>query len=873
VAATLLLASSQLLAQDAKAGVVKFNIESQPLAQAVNTWADQAGLQVIWPAGDPVAYQSSPAVRGQLEPMDALRVLLEDTGLTYSVISDGQTVAIQGRSVSAESGEQGTAPATSFATASQLSARAEVSAAAAGPRSMGTGRGGSVDELEEVIVTGTHIRGAASISPPTILDRDYIERSGSSTVFQVIQGLPQNFSGGETEATQGLPGGSFNNISHGSSANLRGLGANSTLVLVNGHRVAPAGFGQFVDLSLIPLSSVERIEVLTDGASAIYGSDAVGGVVNIILREAYDGAETSVTGGVAAGGEPNEYRFSQTLGSSNENISALLTYEYLDRGRLDASERDYSRSAGDPFDLLPEQRTNSALATVQARVSSRVTLSGAVLFSDRDSSRNAFNTAQGLESKQSASTTQLSTQIGANIALPGAWIVDLSAGYSKGSMHETNEPSATVFDNSLDLETLEAIADGALFESAAGDVRLAVGASVRRDGFEGELEGLQKQSRRVSAAFAELSVPIFGTRNALPAFNQLELSLAGRYEDYSDFGNSTNPKFGLLWAPVASVRMHATYGTSFRAPIFFELDEAFNRSEFLFDFPDPTSATGTTLTIASTGNNADLRPEKATTWSAGIEFRPETPYGLALSATYFDTVYKDRIVEPLPGPELANVFALEAIYQSLITRDPSAGLVTSLSERPTFQNFHGDFTPDEVGAVVDARLHNLSREHVNGIDFQVASSTQTSLGLWSLSLASAYLLNYSDRVTATSPSVNLVDTAFHQAALRTRGSVSWEQGGWGVTTTINLVDGYQNNTVDPVEDIASWTTVDLQVAYDAGADFGWAKGLRIVLSAMNVLDRQPPHVNSPLSLFDVGFDPTNASPLGRFVSLAATKSW
>ena len=71
---------------------------------------------------------------------------------------------------------------------------------------------------------------------------------------------------------------------HGAGLNLRGLGQRATLVLVNGRRLAPSGAGSFVDVSLIPLSAVERVEILTDGASAIYGSDAVGGVVNFILR-------------------------------------------------------------------------------------------------------------------------------------------------------------------------------------------------------------------------------------------------------------------------------------------------------------------------------------------------------------------------------------------------------------------------------------------------------------------------------------------------------------------------------------------------------------------------------------------------------------
>src|SRR5205085_1301234 len=111
-------------------------------------------------------------------------------------------------------------------------------------------------------------------------DRHDIDRTGFATTQEVIRTLPQVFGGGVTdETTINLTRDSTTNINRGSAVNLRGLGTTSTLLLVNGRRIAPSGFeGVFTDVSNIPLSAVERIEVLPDGASALYGSDAVGGV-------------------------------------------------------------------------------------------------------------------------------------------------------------------------------------------------------------------------------------------------------------------------------------------------------------------------------------------------------------------------------------------------------------------------------------------------------------------------------------------------------------------------------------------------------------------------------------------------------------------
>src|SRR5687768_7348087 len=152
---------------------------------------------------------------------------------------------------------------------------------------------------EKIEVTGSNIKRVdqEGPAPVQVITREQIERSGSSTVAEVLRNLPANNAGSYDDTFTG----SFARGSAGVS--LRGLGQKTTLTLVNGRRMAVFAFAQnlqdsFVDLNSIPIAAIERIEVLKDGASAIYGSDAIAGVVNVILRKDYTGLEATLGGGI-----------------------------------------------------------------------------------------------------------------------------------------------------------------------------------------------------------------------------------------------------------------------------------------------------------------------------------------------------------------------------------------------------------------------------------------------------------------------------------------------------------------------------------------------------------------------------------------------
>jgi iron complex outermembrane recepter protein len=178
---------------------------------------------------------------------------------------------------------------------------------------------GAASDIEEVVVTGSYLRGSPldAPSPVQVVDRSSIEAQGASQVWDVIKNLEIN-SG--SISNEGADGGNaaLGNLSGTANVNLRNLGENSTLTLVNGKRqvsaatTTPSG-GEFVDINTIPLVMVDRVEVLTDGGSALYGSDAVAGVVNIIMRTEFEGLE--LYGDVQA--------IEKEMGNQDRTVSAI----------------------------------------------------------------------------------------------------------------------------------------------------------------------------------------------------------------------------------------------------------------------------------------------------------------------------------------------------------------------------------------------------------------------------------------------------------------------------------------------------------------------------------------------------------------------
>lgn len=317
-----------------------YTIPAGDLGDALDQLASQAGLQIIYP-GNLVRGKKAAALSGQQTLREALQKLLTGTGLTWGMVN-GKTIVIKQLDAAAVPEKQ---PRTQHEE----------------------GATNEVVELEPMIVTGSRIHRGASefaVSPVTVFDRGQIERSGAANIADFLGRISQNEASvldrevSGTELQSGRP-----------RINLRGLGTGATLILLNGRRLPQTGRGvagrggttpnDAVNLATIPLSAIERIEVLTDSASAVYGSDAIGGVVNIITRSDYSGLEVSGQYGQTSRGDAEERQLGALWGTSGQTASGrqysiTLNFDVYDSAGLRASERpftsqsDYFSSGGRP---------------------------------------------------------------------------------------------------------------------------------------------------------------------------------------------------------------------------------------------------------------------------------------------------------------------------------------------------------------------------------------------------------------------------------------------------------------------------------------------------------------------------------------------
>jgi len=194
-------------------------------------------------------------------------------------------------------------------------------------------------QLDTVTVTGSRIRKAdvETAQPIIVLDRAAIEHQGFNSVADILQNLTEAGSPPISRADALASGEAVG----GYYVSLRNLGPNRTLILINGKRLGAAVSG-VQDLSQIPISAIERVEVLKDGASAIYGSDAIAGVVNVITRKNYDGAEASAYLGQFDQGDGDAQTYSMTFGSHNERGSVVFSAEYSKSDPVYARDRSFS---------------------------------------------------------------------------------------------------------------------------------------------------------------------------------------------------------------------------------------------------------------------------------------------------------------------------------------------------------------------------------------------------------------------------------------------------------------------------------------------------------------------------------------------------
>jgi iron complex outermembrane receptor protein len=847
--------------------------------------------------------------------------------------------------------------------------------------------------LEEIVVTGSHIRGAeAAGSKLIVIGRDQIDASGYGRVEDVLATVTQNFN--RANAAVGEPGPGFYNLNRGAEVQLRGLGLGTTLTLVNGQRQGASGYqGTFTDVSSIPVSAIERIEILPEGTAALYGSDAIGGVVNIILRRNFEGIEARVRGS-ATDSDATERSAALLVGHTGSRGNVLAGVQFNESDALRCSARTYCAAnadfrrfggsdlrgfAGNPGtildpktgsiaaiphgqdgrsltaaqlipgtanytdnvadnDILPKQIMRSAFVSASYKVTQQWEIAADGRYSRRDfrftfpvppgdpllvPATNAFNHLGGpvlvaydfsrdfgpVVDSGPTETSFFSASVKG--VLPKGWQINFAGAYAKASaefveanyglnylaidaalassdpatalniLGDGSHTNATVLAalrrqnpitddlNVFTTASANVIADGPLFDWRAGAIRLAVGGEFRHEHSTGINigGGPEDRGRLVRSGFFELAVPLVGARAGSPA-NRLDLSLSGRYDSYSDVGSTSNPKVGFSWRPLSLIKLRGNWGTSFRAPPFFLSNRDQVGDTFIEDVIDPKSATGHSRAFVLAGPLPDLRPETARTWTAGVDLTPPPIQNLSLSLTYFDIDYQGRIQSPGYS---AIYLTQEAQFASLITRNPTQAQLDAVCKKPPLSG--GDCN-QPISAILDVRFRNIASLKTRGVDAVLDYFLDTAWGKVGSSLNGTYTIDQRQQIIPTVPVFDLVDTVGNPPSLRLVGNLSWSLRGWTVQSTVNYTGAYRDPGSVPVRKVDSWTTVDVNIGYRVDGGSGWLANTQSNLGINNALDQRPPFVN----LFDLtsgifGYDPANASLLGRQVSLQVVKRW
>lgn len=821
-----------------------YDLPRQSLEASLLAVARRHGLEFSAPAVA-LADREAPPLKGSYTAREAVSVLLEDTGLNAEVTDTGIVVA--GRDT--PPGPQVTA---------------------------------SADD-ETITVTGTRIRGTETASLTIAHTQQQMRDAGFNTLGDVVRSIPQNFPGSlNPGAGLNVPERSGTSLGGGSSINLRGLGGDATLTLLNGHRLAYNGAFQAIDVSAIPLAALDRIEIVADGASALYGSDAVAGVANILLKRDFEGLSTSARFGASTDGGNVQQQYSLVGGDTWSTGGIMLALDYERDTAILARQRDYAATRAPGLTLYPAQKRHNLVLTAHQALAEGVEFTVDGLYNNRRSQNAyAFDTA-GEPSVNGGIVTSRNRSFAfapsLSAGLPAGWQARLSGVYARD---RTRYGIAEAFGGMSfatrgcycnDAWAAEVNADGPVIALPAGDVKAALGGGYRENGFHAFRTVGSAQDIDVRQgtwfAFGELNLPLVGRAQAIPLVDSLTLSAALRHEQYPGVDSVTTPKLGAIYAPTPDVAIKASWGKSFRAPTLYQqYSVQSTQLASAASYGGIGYPAGTTALLVSGGNPA-LVPERATTWSATLSFEPRALPDARLEISYFNVRYRDRIVAPIgfTGQALA-----DPAFAAFVDLGPSDAEKAAVTSNPsTFFNYTGlPYDPASVVAIIRNTNFNAARQTVEGID--VLADYRFTLGGGTLHLtANGSYIDTHQRLSELQPERTLAGTIFNPPHFRGRLGLNWQQNGFVLTSNLSHASALEDRRSDDLDTIAPMTTLDLTARQ--AIESGPFAGLTITLSVLNILNEKPDLLRTT-QVYEAPYDSINGTPVGRFVSLAISKQW
>ncbi|WP_164847350.1 TonB-dependent receptor domain-containing protein [Sphingobium algorifonticola] len=490
----------------------------------------------------------------------------------------------------------------------------------------------------------------------------------------------------------------------------------------------------------------------------------------------------------------------------------------------------------------------------------------------------------------------------------------------------TNRTSQATLDRILDntnllrntsgYQQVRASVGGSLFELPAGPVKVAVGGELlftqlgqfvtRANAGPARTNSQQLKfdfDRNVKSAFAEVNVPIVSPDMNVPLVHKFDLSLAGRYDRYSDFGSTTNPKIAFNWDIVDGVRFRGNWSTSFVAPPLTILGDefgAFGTANWVPGLRNVTvdtalfpeirgtlpgcAANATSCSLAAlngiqvTRGDPQAGAQEGDGWSLGVDFAPKAVPGLRAAVTYWQTSFTGGVtgsqIEQVLGISSANY--LMSFYPNCATPAQISASTVGIPQAGTLAA-----CTYYIYQTLNTNWLNLD---IAGVDYQIDYDLRTdSAGTFSAGISGTEFTKYTQSF-GSGATYDILNTAgnngtFPSIRTKFRGYLGWADAGFSARAFVNYTGSFRNyaasSTVNPLtrdangnpngggDKIKAFTTFDLNLGYEFNGDF--LNGTRLSLVAANVFDKDPPYYNSAAGYYSLAHN-----PFGRTVTLSLT---
>ena len=794
-------------------------------------------------------------VAGIMELNDALAGALDGTKFGYKVI-DGTTITFRRLT------PQEIAAKTSSVEGKQASGDAQVHA-----------------DLEEVVVGG-YLTDLRTLVPTVTVTGPQLRDAGYLQLGEFFRHLPQNFAGVSPGSSPivGNARGAGDNQTFAQTVDWLGLGPGTTLVLLNGHRLPNSVIGQSADISAIPLSAIDHIDIMTGGASATYGSDAVGGVVNIVTISDYSGI------GVTAGyGGTSEDKLvgpggGVTTGGSWNGGKGVMTFDYERDDALYASQRRYTSSEPGPTSLLPAMQIYSSVASARQEL-----CEGCLLRADVFASRRTFDAEDALTGRITdldGRVDQWDAVMQLDYRILSSWNFNLAAQMAteRDRVVTTYPPSRPIQDDYVNqAPSVESLIKGALGADTDRQVQIALGAAFRQEQFTWRSSYAPELSNRrgITSVYGEIWLPRLDKGGWLPFGQELNADLSGRYDDYDQFGKSWDPRVALRLKMCDSLAWHTSFSRSFKSPTLFQVYS----TEFasVVQATNPVSPGSTVNTLLVDGGDRRLTAERSRSVELGFTYEPRMIPGLKIDLSGNDLTYTHRIDQlSQDGFAATEVIADAPVLGQLVTLNPSQSQLRQALNTPGLVELP-PVDVNTIGAIANVGFANIGSIHVRALDATIDYSHDVAADTVTAELVGSYFANYVVRITPQSAQASFVGTAYRPPRVRAKLDLTWPHGNWSTNVRWNFTGGYHNGN-DPACPsargcpVSAWSTFDGTVTYSSPADRSSPfHGTRATLGVSNAVSRAPPYLYGGAQ--EPNYDPANASPAGRRVGVVVTKRW